>query len=205
MKPQYSSLLFPLQISGGTAQSATNVGVETFARLFLPMTAQLRRGKLFWFAPLPVHALTRQPRGGGLGGLGWRGSVLVGVFAPVWTWGRRGGFTWRLRGGNTCWAEAQRCGTAQQSREERSCAGETADHPSTGGTHTTIPYGCLRNTDKSPLPPLFSFSGTFWLLTLSRAEVFCTFKLFAPGCKKKKEKKSESTCGGCSWRSWIPI
>lgn len=64
-------------------------------------------------------------------------------------------------------------------------------HPSTGGTHTNKPLWLLEKYRSIPPSPSFLFLGDFWLLTLSRAEVFGKFKLFAPGCncKKKKEKK----------------
>lgn len=159
MRLQGSSLLFALRASlrvcGRTAQSAPKGGVETFARLFLPMAGRLRRGGLLWFAPLSCPTLRLTTLRGG--------KSISGCVCPRLDLRKGGLYVTTERGGNTCWAEAQRCGTAQQSRAER--RGAVRERRLTirqlEERTLTNPYGCLRNTDQSPLPPLFSFSGTF--------------------------------------------
>lgn len=110
----------------------------------------------------PVQRWDWQPWGGE--------SLLVGVFAPFGL-EEGGGFTWRLREQATL-VERRRSAAAQLSRaerrgEERSCAGETADHPSTGGTHTNKPLWLLEKYPSVPPSPSFLFLGDFWLLTES--------------------------------------
>lgn len=125
---------------------------KTFARLFLPMAAE------GWTPPIcplsPVQRWDWRPWGGGGGGGGGEESIS-GCVCPRLDLRKGGLYVTTERGGSTCWAEAQRCGTAQQSREERSCAGETADHPSTGGTHTNKPLWLLEKY--RPIPPSPSF------------------------------------------------
>lgn len=75
---------------------------------------------------------------------------------------RKGGLAWRPREEATL-VERRRSAAAQLSRAER--RGAVRERRLTirqlEERTLTNPYGCLRNTDQSPLPPLFSFSGTF--------------------------------------------
>ncbi len=89
--------------------------------------------------------------------------------------------------------------SSEEQRGEELCGrdGLSIRQPA-GGTHTTNPYGCLRNNDTPPLPLFLSFSGTFGFLVLSWAEVVASLI----SCSRLK---SESTCRGRLWRSWIPI
>lgn len=95
--------------------------------------------------------------------------------------------------------------SAEEQRGEELCGrdGLSIRLPA-GGTHTKQnPYGCLRNTHTSPLPPFFLFylGLFFWLLVLAppkNPEVVASLKSFS-------RLKSESTCRGRLWRSWIPI
>lgn len=147
------ALCASLRIPGRSAHSAPKGGVQTFARLFLPMAAE------GWTPPIcplsPVQRWDWRPWGGGFGRCGGGEESISGCVCPRLDLRKGGLYVTTERGGSTCWAEAQRCSTAQQSREERSCAGETADHPSTGGTHTNKPLWLLEKY--RPIPPSPSF------------------------------------------------
>lgn len=162
MKPQYSSLLFPLQISGRTAQSATNVGVETFARLFLPMTARLRRGRLFWFAPLPVHALTDSPGEGGWG-VGWTGQRVSGCVCPRLDLREEGGGAlrdaWERRQHLLSRGAALRHSSAEQ-RGEELCGRDGWPSVNWRNAHNN-PLWLLEKYRQIPPSPSFLFLGDF--------------------------------------------
>lgn len=152
----------------GSLEEARTARRKEASKLSLGFSCQwLRRGGLLRFAPsLLSNAETDDPEEVDLGRGGGK-SLLVGVFAPVWTWGR-GGFTWRPRE-EAALVERRRSAAAQLSRAER--RGAVRERRLTirqlEERTLTNPYGCLRNTDQSPLPPLFSFFlGDFWLFNI---------------------------------------
>lgn len=156
MKVQYFSLLFPLPpgLWKRNAERSKSRRQNFRSTLFCQWRGGYRRANSSDLPLPPVHTVTDSPGRGG-------GGLLVGVFAPVWTWGR-GGFTWRLREEATL-VERRSSIAAQLSRAERRGAvrKRRLNIRQLEERTLTNPYGCLRNTDKSPLPPLFFFLDFF--------------------------------------------
>lgn len=110
--------------------------------------------------PSPCPRFDWQPWGGGKG-VGWRGSVLVGVFAPVWTWGRRGALrdAWERRQHLLSGGAALRHSSAEQ-RGEELCGRDGWPSVNWRNAHNK-PLWLLEKYRQIPPSPSFLFLGDF--------------------------------------------
>lgn len=120
---------------------------------------------------------------------GWGGAISRCVCPRLDL--RKGGLTWR-RGEEATLVEQRRSAAAQLSRAEK--RGAVRERRLTirqlEERTLTNPYGCLRNNDQSPLPPLFSFSGTFGFEHCPEKSL-ASLKLFSPGCNNNSNNKKQ--------------
>lgn len=144
---------------------------------------------LLWFAWLSCPRSDWQPGG----------KTFFFPFVCVAPLDLKGLYVTTGRGGNT--SERRRSGAGQFRRAERRGAvrDRRVPHPSTSrrNAHQQTLMAAWEITIHPP-SPFFLFLWDFWLLVLSWPEVVASLI----SCSKLK---SESTCRGRLWRSWIPI